>query len=158
MAIYMKRGSFEQQRWQQSMGTWHVNTHITPRWRRCNILCCNYLLCIVLRLFVPNCSTSLFHFFQQCPCLIWFAEQACKQLSARKNDPLVPHWYALFAAFFWKIAAKLHQVSSMLETLQFFSRWNCSEVAGGLHAWFEVAEWVQQRLHWKSRQNCIKNC
>ena len=41
-----------------------------------------------------------------------------------------PHWYAPFATFLWKIAAKLHQVSSMFETLQFVSRRNCIEVAG----------------------------
>ena len=67
----------------------------------------------------------------------------------KKNDPLVPQLICPFCHIFWRIAARLHQVSNMFETLQFFSHWNCTEVAGGLHAWFEVAEWVQQRLHQK---------
>ena len=34
----------------------------------------------------------------------------------------------------------------MFETLQFFSRWNCTEVAGSLRTQFEVAELVRKKI------------
>ena len=141
IAIYMKRGSFEQQCWQQSLGTRLVNTDITLRWRRCNTMCCNYLFCIV---FTFVCSKLLYFnnfFFLFSSVHAWYGLpsklanncQRGKMTHCYPTDmPFLPH-------FFCKIATKLHKVSN-------------TEVAGGLHARFEVAEWEQQRLHWKSRQ------
>ena len=54
-------------------------------------MCCDYLFCFVFTFVCSKLLYITYFFFQQYPCLIWFTEQACKQLSARKNDAL--YWY-----------------------------------------------------------------
>ena len=155
----MKRGSLELQRWQQSFGTRLVNTDITLRWRRCNTMCCNSLFCFIFMFVYSKLLYLTFSFFQQCPCLIWFAERACKQLSQRGK---MIHLYPIDMPFLTHLSEKSPPSCIKFRACSKSCNFSRTEIALKLQVVYTRGLKLQSGCNRDCTENrdknCIKNC
>ena len=114
-----------------------------------------FLFCFHVCLF-QTALHNFFSFFQQCPCLIWLAKQACKQLSARKNDAL--YWYLTDMPFLPHFSEK--SPPSCIKFRACSKRWNFSraEIALKLQVVYTCDLKLQSGCNKDCTENCIKNC